>query len=89
MEYENKTNEELIELLEAKDDEISELQETEQNIEELTDVISDYQSQEEDYNLALADREQVSEKSFYAGRISDQKLTPLKAWLNHKIEERL
>jgi len=90
MEYENKTNEELIDLLEAKDKEISDLQENEQNIEELTDEISDYESQQEEYNEALSDREQVSEKAFYAGfKSAENKELVVKSWLNYKIEARL
>ena len=91
MEYENKTKEELIDLLEAKDEEINDLQENEQSIEELADEISDYESQQEEYNEALADREQVSEKAFYAGFDAYQcgEVNEQKAWLNYKIEARL
>lgn len=91
MEYENKTNEELIELLEAKDEEINILQENEQNAQELTDEISDYESQVEEHNEALADREQVSEKAYYAGfdDAKNEKLSSIKGWLNFKVEQRI
>jgi len=90
MEYENKTNEELIDLLEAKDEEINTLQENEQSIDDLVDEIRDYENQQEAYNDALVDRERVSEKAFYAGydayKPDDSKV---KAWLNYKIEARI
>lgn len=90
MEYENKTKEELIDLLEAKDEEINTLQENEQIIDDLTDEIRNYENQQEEYNEALADREQVSEKAFYAGYDAYKSAAfKVKAWLNYKIEARL
>ena len=90
MEYENKTNEELIDLLEAKDEEINTLQENEQSIDDLVDEIRDYENQQEAYNDALVDRERVSERAFYAGfKAAENKSTALKSWLNHKVEVRL
>jgi len=90
MQYENKTIEELIDLLEAKDEEINELEESEQNIEELSDEVSELQNQIDDFNSSMGDREQVSEKAFNAGydacRVGGAQL---KSWLNYKIEERL
>lgn len=78
-EYENKTNEELIELLE----------ELNQSNEDLREEITNTASDNNDYDLAILQLETIAEKSFYAGRDSNLNLTPLKAWLDHKVGERL
>tara|TARA_R110000823_G_scaffold314099_1_gene442499 strand:- start:216 stop:458 length:243 start_codon:yes stop_codon:yes gene_type:complete len=78
-EYENKTNEELIELLD----------ELKQSNESLRDEIKTASSDNKDYDRAILELTTTAEKSFYAGRCSNLKVTPLKAWLNYKMEERL
>lgn len=89
-EYENKTNEELIELLEAKDEEIQQQQEHDQSIEELEDENRDLQNVIDDYNSSLSDREEVSEAAFDAGyEAKENQLPKLKAWLNYKIGARI
>mgnify|MGYP003637413969 CR=1 FL=1 len=89
-EYENKTNEELIELLEAKDEEISEFEESDQSIEELMSENQDLQNIVNEYDESLSDREEVSELAFNAGYDacctgSEQ----LRGWLNFKIGARI
>ncbi len=81
MSYENKTNEELIELLEERDQSVSDLQEE----------ISDSESDSRDYDAAILKLSTIAESSFYAGIESSRNitLTPIKAWLNYKIGERL
>jgi hypothetical protein len=88
--YENKTNEELIELLEAKDEEISEFEEHDQSIEELEDENRDLQNVIDDFNSSLSDREEVSELAFNAGYEAKESNQPLlKSWLNFKIRARI
>ena len=77
--YENKTNEELIELLEEEN----------QSNEDLRDEIKSISSDNNDYDVAILELATIAEKSFYAGRDSDLQSTPLKAWLNYKIGERI
>jgi len=90
MEYENKTNKELIELLESKDEELSEYEESAQTIDELSEEISDYESRESEYNESLADRESVSELAFDAGHAAGANNSPVvKSCLNYKIEAKL
>ena len=79
MEYENKTKDELIELLDELKQSNSDLKN------ELRDVAID----NKDYDRAILELTTTAEKSFYAGRCSDSKVTQLKAWLNYKMEERL
>ena len=87
--YENKTNEELIELLESKDERINDLEECEQSCEELESEIRCMSSDGNDYDKAIKELATIAEKSFYAGRNSDLKSTQLKSWLNYKMEEML
>ena len=90
MDYENKTNEELIEILACKDEEIYDLQSELQTEEDLIDEVSALESQIEDHNDALVDREVVSEVAFAAGHEAGTKGSELmRAWLNHKIEARI
>ena len=89
-EYENKTNEELIELLEAKDEIIGELEENEQSCSDLESENADLQKIVNDYDESLCDREEVSELAFNAGYDachtgSEQ----LRGWLNFKIGARI
>tara|TARA_R110000772_G_scaffold45257_1_gene103812 strand:+ start:61 stop:300 length:240 start_codon:yes stop_codon:yes gene_type:complete len=79
MNYENKTNEELIELLEEEN----------QSNEDLRYEIKSISSDNNDYDVAILELATIAEKSFYAGRDSDLQSTPLKAWLNYKIGERI
>lgn len=89
-EYENKTNEELIELLEARDEELEQIEEHDQSIEELEDENRDLQNIIDDYNSSLSDREEVSEAAFDAGyEAKENKEAKMKAWLNYKIGARL
>ena len=89
-EYENKTNDELIELLEAKDEKISEFEEHDQTIDELEDENRDLQNIIDDFNGSLSDREEVSEFAFNAGYEAKESNQPLlKSWLNFKIGARI
>ena len=89
-EYENKTNEELIELLEAKDEEIEELEANEQNCSDLEEENATLQSQIEDYDESLCDREEVSELAFNAGyEAKENNQDQLRGWLNYKVGARL
>jgi len=89
MSYDNKTVEELIELLEERDESIVELNhevemitdDYDMNTAEINEMYSDSMDKQEQYELAS--------KAFYAGRDSDFNSTPLKAWLNYKVGERL
>lgn len=93
-EYENKTNEELIELLEARDEELEQIEEQieehDQSIEEVEDENRDLQNIIDDYNSSLSDREEVSEAAFDAGyEAKENNEAKMKAWLNYKIGARL
>ena len=89
MSYENKTNKELIELLEEKDEEIQQLESKADDLEcEQADFVSEIESITE-YSMDKSQQEELAEKSFYAGRDSDTNSTPLKSWLNYKIGERI
>ena len=80
MNYENKTNEELTELLEERD----------QSIEDLNDEITSDAEDAKDYDRAIKDLSTIAEKSFYAGYNTIKKpMNDLKAWLNYKMEARL
>ncbi|NRA79367.1 MAG: hypothetical protein HRU18_14260 [Pseudoalteromonas sp.] len=78
-EHENKTNEELIDLID----------ELKQSNESLRDEIRTASSDNNDYDKAILELSTIAEKSFYAGRDSDLKSTQLKSWLNYKMEERI
>ena len=88
--YENKTIEELIDLLEGQDDKIEEL---EQEVDEVKAELSDtYDSLSELYEIEDFDKESFAEKAFNAGfecADSDGSLTKFKGWLNYKMEARL
>ena len=89
-EYENKTNEELIELLESKDEEIEQFEENHQSIEDLESDNQDLQNVIDDYNSSLSDREEVSEAAFKSGHKSGlDNEALLKSWLNYKIGARI
>lgn len=89
-EYKNKTNEELIDLLEAKDEEIEELEANEQSIDDLEDENRDLQAIINEHDESLGDREEVSELAFDAGYEAKENNEPqLKAWLNFKIGARI
>jgi len=81
MKYENKTNEELIELLEERD----------QKAEELSSELKEAIQAVAFTSYCEVDSSENIEKSFYAGLESSRNLTqtPLKAWLNFKMENRL
>ena len=88
--YENKTNEELIELLEAKDEQICDFEENEQHCSDLEDENRDLQNVIDDFNSALSDREEVSEAAFFAGHNDGLNGNQaLKSWLNYKIGARI
>ena len=93
--YSGKTSEELIELLEARDEEIEELECKAQSIEDLEDEIRTLSNEIAEHDESLSDREEVSEKAFNAGYDacdSDCKgsyIGKLKRWLNFKMEARL
>jgi len=78
-EYENKTNEELIELID----------ELKQSNNDLKTELRDTAIDNKDYDKAILELSTIAEKSFYAGRGSDLKSTQLKSWLNYKMEEML
>ena len=89
-EYENKTNEELIDLLEVRDERIGELEENEQSIDDLEDENRDLQNIVNEYDSAVSDREKVSEVAFNAGyQAKENNQAQLKAWLNYKIGARI
>ena len=90
MEYENKTNEELIELLEARDEKINELEEYEQSCDDLQDENRDLQNIVDEYDSAVSDREKVSEFAFNAGyKAKENNEEHLRGWLNFKIGARI
>ena len=93
-EYENKTVEELIDLLEDKDETIAELEQA--NCDQ-SDEISCLEGELADL-VPDEDREVTAEKAFYAGYNYYMEAftsgiaidtSPLKAWLDYKIGERL
>ena len=94
MSYENKTNEELIDLLEGKDDRISELEEELQEAESQIDDVKEENvhlsveiSRIEDFDV---EKEPFAEAAFNEGYKAKSEDKPLmKAWLNYKIEARL
>ena len=87
MSYENKTNEELIELLEEKDEEVQELESRASDSEdELNELRVDNSILEE----FREDKEEFAKSAFDSGYDSGfNKDHQLKAWLNYKIGERL
>jgi len=86
----NKSKEELIEIIEQLDEKIEELEQEVYEASELEDEVSELQGQLDDVNSALTDREEVSEKAFYSGYKSGANSEfVLKSWLNFKIEERI
>ena len=88
--YSNKWNEELIELLEERDEHIDELDCKLEDVIGFEEEVSDLQNQIDDFNSSLGDREEVSEKAFYAGFTEGSRtLDPLKPWLNYKMEARI
>ena len=90
MEYENKTNEELIELLEARDETINDLEEYEQSCGDLEDENRDLQSIIDEHDSSVSDREEVSEAAFNSGwHACCNGKAKLKSWLNYKIEARI
>lgn len=80
MHYDDLSKDDLIELLEERD----------QSIEDLNDEIESNTSDNKDYDRAIMDLSTIAEKSFYAGyRTINKPMNDLKAWLNYKMEERL
>ena len=81
--YSNKSNEELIELLE----------ELNQANHDLKTEVRDSAIDSRDYDRAILQLETVAEKSFYAGfecGINKEiVMTKMKAWLNYKMEARI
>tara|TARA_R110002096_G_scaffold66306_2_gene161393 strand:+ start:1472 stop:1705 length:234 start_codon:yes stop_codon:yes gene_type:complete len=75
----NKTKEELVDII----DELKQSNET------LKDDVQTASSNNNDYDKAILELSTIAEKSFYAGRDSDLNQTPLKSWLNYKMEERI
>ena len=89
MEYTDKTNEELIELLEDKQETINQLEgELEEAKEDAAESFSEMEEVVES-SFDIQQQEELAEKSFYAGRESDLSLTPLRAFLIFKLEARL
>lgn len=87
--YENKTIEELIDFLIERDELIVELK---QEVETITDDYNETTAETNEMysdSMDKSEQEELAEKSFYAGRDSNLNSTPLKAWLNYKIGERL
>ena len=92
MGYENKTNEELIELLEQRDEELEEYEMKVGDIECERD--SAYDDLSVLHELEDFDKESFAEKAFDRGVEAGQnfkhdKTKIMKAWLNYKIEARL
>jgi len=78
--YTDKTNEQLIEILE----------ELKQENEDLKSEIQTAKSDSKDYDSAILNNEKVVEKAFYAGFTEGSRtLDPLKPWLNYRMEARL
>ena len=75
----NKTKEELIDIID----------ELKQSNESLKDDVQTASSNNNDYDKAILELTTIAENSFYAGRDSDLNQTPLKSWLNYKMEERI
>lgn len=89
-EYENKTIEELIDLLEGKDDQIEELEQSNCEIDDLNDEIKDQQNTIDEFESLNCDREGISEIAFKSGYQAKESDKPLmKAWLNFKVENRI
>ena len=94
MNYEDKTIEELIDLLEDKDETISDLQCDLQAKEDEYDEVSEENgelsvemSRIEEFDI---EKEPFAEKAFNAGYEAKENARPLmRAWLNYKIEARL
>ncbi len=91
MNYENKTNEELIDLLDERDEEIEVLEQCKMEIDALEDEVTLRQSQIDEHDESLSCREEVSEKAYYAGfnDANNTTLSNIKGWLNFKVENRL
>lgn len=100
MHYDNKTNEELIELLEERDEKIEEMDCYEAQVDDLEAEVGQLTDEINSYDVSLSDREEVSEKAFNAGYNNgfgdchdNDRAKPMKGnlkhWLNFKMENRL
>ncbi len=92
MSYEDKTKEELIDLLDIKDDEIETLERDRSDYEASEEEVESLNHEVCELRDDISDKLELIEKAFYAGgncAISMRYSTPLKAWLNYKIGERL
>lgn len=78
--HENKTKEELIDVID----------ELEQSNDDLRDEIKNISVDASDYDTAILQLETIAEKSFYAGyNVIKKPNNQTKAWLNYKVEARL
>jgi len=94
MSYENKTIEELIGLLEERDESIESLQEelqcAESSLSDANDTVDDLAIDNSILEDWREDKEEIVKKAFDAGYNTIKKpMNDLKAWLNYKIGERL
>lgn len=88
MEYENKTNEELIDLLEGRDDEIDELKQ--KNDETSMELSDSYDQLSELHEIEDFDKETFANNAFDAGyEAKGNNEAKLKSWLNYKIGARI
>lgn len=86
-EYENKTNEELIDLLEERDES---LQDAESSLSDLSDQITELSIDNSMLEDFRENKEELVESSFNSGYEAKENNEPkLKAWLNHKIGARI
>ena len=88
MKYENKTNEELIEILEERDEEIEQLESRNDDLENEVDTLSSDLSSLEAEMVHSDDEEGIAEKAFNAG-FEAKSENQFQAWLNYKVEARL
>ena len=77
MTLKDKSKEELIELIEEKN----------QSIEELREEVIDIKAENTDYENSFFDKESIAEPAFYAGVKCEG--DALRGWLNYRMESRL
>jgi len=86
--YDNKTNEQLVELLEERDQKIEEVEQS--LTEEQESLVSAYNDLSRLHEIDDFDESAFAEKAFYAGFTEGSRtLDALKPWLNYKIMENI
>lgn len=94
MNYENKTEEELIQLLEERDENIESLEEelqcAESSLEEANDTVDDLSIDNSMLEEFRENKEELVQEAWDSGYESgDKKEAQLKSWLNYKIGARI